>query len=93
MMDEYLLPLFRDFQFTHYFKHDQIVTDADVIAAYCARHNWLIGSPATVAQKLEAMWHEVGGFGTLLVLGFDYAGTPDVWHNSLRLLAQKSCRG
>jgi len=89
MMNEYLLPLFRDFEFTHYFKHDQTVTDSDVTAEYCARHNWLIGSPATVAQKLEAMWNEVGGFGTLLVLGFDYADTPDAWHNSLRLLAQE----
>jgi alkanesulfonate monooxygenase SsuD/methylene tetrahydromethanopterin reductase-like flavin-dependent oxidoreductase (luciferase family) len=89
MMDEYLLPLLKDFQFAHYYKHDQTVTDHDVTAEYCARHNWLIGSPATVAQKLEAMWNEVGGFGTLLVLGFDYADTPDAWYNSLRLLANE----
>jgi alkanesulfonate monooxygenase SsuD/methylene tetrahydromethanopterin reductase-like flavin-dependent oxidoreductase (luciferase family) len=88
MMDEYLLPLLKDFQFIHYLKHDEAVTDSDVTAEYCARHNWLIGSPATVAQKLEAMWNEVGGFGTLLVLGFDYADAPDVWYNSLKLLAQ-----
>ena len=30
----------------------------------------------------------VGGFGSLLVFGFDYADNPEAWHNSLRLLAQ-----
>lgn len=87
MEDEYLLPLFKEFQFTHLFKHDPEVPDADVNAAYCARHNWLIGSPATVAEKLEGMFRQVGGFGTLLVLGFDYVENPQAWHNSLRLLA------
>ena len=56
---------------------------------YCARHNWLIGSPATVAEKLEAMHEEVGGFGGLLVFGFDYADNPEAWRNSLRLLAEE----
>jgi len=29
--------LLKDFQFIHYLKHDQTVTDSDVTAAYCAR--------------------------------------------------------
>ena len=46
----------------------------------------LVGSPDTVAEKLEAMYEQVGGFGTLLVFGFDYKHKPEAWHNSLRLL-------
>jgi alkanesulfonate monooxygenase SsuD/methylene tetrahydromethanopterin reductase-like flavin-dependent oxidoreductase (luciferase family) len=55
---------------------------------YCARHNWLIGSPATVAEKLERVYHEVGGFGTLLVFCFDYGDQPEAWHTSMQLLAK-----
>ena len=32
----------------------------------------IVGSPATVTDKIEKIWHEVGGFGVLLVFGFDY---------------------
>src|SRR5262249_12556555 len=86
-MREYFLPLLAAFGFTEYLKHDPSVPDADVTPEYCARHNWLVGSPATVAEKLERVYHEVGGFGTLLVFCFDYAAKPEAWHTSMALLA------
>jgi alkanesulfonate monooxygenase SsuD/methylene tetrahydromethanopterin reductase-like flavin-dependent oxidoreductase (luciferase family) len=89
MMREYFLQLLGNFGFLEYLKHDQSVADSDVTAEYCAQHNWLIGSPATVAEKLERIYHEAGGFGGLLVFGFDYADNPEAWHNSLRLLAEE----
>jgi alkanesulfonate monooxygenase SsuD/methylene tetrahydromethanopterin reductase-like flavin-dependent oxidoreductase (luciferase family) len=89
MMREYFLPLLGNFGFLEYLKHDQSVADSDVTAEYCAQHNWLIGSPATVAEKLERIYHEAGGFGGLLVFGFDYADNPEAWHNSLRMLAEE----
>ena len=73
MMREYFLPLLGHFGFKDYLKHEPDVPDSDVTADYCAKHNWLVGSPATVAEKIEKIYHEVGGFGTLLVFGFDYA--------------------
>ncbi len=57
--------------------------------AHCAKHNWLIGSPATVAEKLQRVYDDVGGFGQLLVFGFDYADNAEAWHTSLRLIAQE----
>jgi alkanesulfonate monooxygenase SsuD/methylene tetrahydromethanopterin reductase-like flavin-dependent oxidoreductase (luciferase family) len=89
MMGEYFLPLLDNFGFKEFLKHAPEVADTDVTVDYCARHNWLIGSPATVAEKLERVYHDVGGFGVLLVFGFDYLGNPDAWRNSLRLLAQE----
>jgi alkanesulfonate monooxygenase SsuD/methylene tetrahydromethanopterin reductase-like flavin-dependent oxidoreductase (luciferase family) len=89
MMGSYFLPLLGQFGFLEYLKHDPSVPDSDVTPEYCAQHNWLIGSPATVAEKLERVYREVDGFGTLLVFGFDYADNPEAWHNSLRLLAQE----
>ena len=76
MMREYFLQLLGHFDFLQFLKHDPEVPDSDVTPEYCAKHNWLIGSPSTVAEKLEAMYAEVGGFGGLLVFGFDYADNP-----------------
>jgi alkanesulfonate monooxygenase SsuD/methylene tetrahydromethanopterin reductase-like flavin-dependent oxidoreductase (luciferase family) len=89
MMTEYFLPLLAAFGFTEYLKHDSSVPDSDVTPAYCARHNWLVGSPATVSQKLNDIYEEVGGFGTLLVFCFDYSENPNAWRHSMELLAKE----
>jgi alkanesulfonate monooxygenase SsuD/methylene tetrahydromethanopterin reductase-like flavin-dependent oxidoreductase (luciferase family) len=89
MMREYFLPLLASFSFTDYLKHDPTVSDSDVTPEYCAMHNWIIGSPETVRARLEQVYDEVGGFGTLLVFCFDYVANPDAWQNSLRLLAEE----
>jgi len=89
MMAEYFLPLLSNFGFKEYLKHRPDVPDDEVTVEYCAHHNWLVGSPETVAKKLEKVYDDVGGFGQLLVFGFDYADNPDVWHNSLRLIQER----
>jgi len=89
MMGEYFLPLLDNFGFKEFLKHSPDVPDSDVTVEYCARRNWLVGSPETVARRLEEVYNDVGGFGYLLVFGFDYLGNPQAWHNSLRLLAQE----
>ena len=89
MMREYFLPLLANFGFLEFLKHDPDVPDSDVTVEYCARHNWLIGSPATVREKIEAVYDDVGGFGSLLVFGFDYVDKSEAWHDSLGLLAKE----
>ncbi|TCI00210.1 LLM class flavin-dependent oxidoreductase [Roseococcus sp. SYP-B2431] len=89
MMGEYFLPLLANFGFLEYLKHSPEVPDSDVTVEYCARRNWLVGSPRTVAQKLERVYEEVGGFGSILVFGFDYSENPGAWRNSLRLLMEE----
>jgi alkanesulfonate monooxygenase SsuD/methylene tetrahydromethanopterin reductase-like flavin-dependent oxidoreductase (luciferase family) len=86
MMREYFLPLLGNFGFLEFLKHDPSVPDSDVTPEYCAEHNWLIGSPSTVAEKLEAVYDDVGGFGQILVFGFDYLDKADAWHASLGML-------
>lgn len=88
-MQEYFLPLLGQFGFLDYLKHDPSVPDSDVTPEYCAQHNWLIGSPATVVEKIERMYDEVGGFGSLLLFCFDYSGNSDAWRESMRLLAHE----
>ncbi len=89
MMSEYLLPLFANFGFTKYLKHDESVPDADVTPEYLVDHGWLVGSPRTVTRKLGEMNEELGGFGTVLLFAFDYADDPAPWFKSMRLLAEE----
>ena len=89
MMGEYFLQLLANFGFLEYLKHSPEVPDSDVTVDYCARHNWLVGSPATVAEKLEKVYEDVGGFGQILVFGFDYAENPEAWRTSLGMLQEE----
>ncbi len=89
MMGEYFLPLLENFGFFEFLKHDQSVPDSDITPAYCAKHNWIIGSPDTVAEKIAKIYDDVGGFGQLLVFGFDYVDNPTAWRHSLELLAKE----
>jgi alkanesulfonate monooxygenase SsuD/methylene tetrahydromethanopterin reductase-like flavin-dependent oxidoreductase (luciferase family) len=89
MMTEYVLPLLASFQFTEYLKHRPDVPDSDVTPEYCARHNWLVGSPETVGNRLHEIYEQVGGFGTLLLFCFDYSENPKAWQHSMELLAKE----
>ncbi len=86
---EYLLPLFRAFDFAQWMTSDPNVTPADLTPEYFVDHGWLVGSVETVTEKLLEMDRQVGGFGTLLVLGFDYADQPGPWRQSMELLARE----
>ncbi|MGY8686073.1 alkane 1-monooxygenase, partial [Bradyrhizobium sp. UFLA05-153] len=77
------------FGFKDYLKHAPDVSDSDVTVEYCAKRNWIVGSPSTVAEKIEKIYEEVGGFGVLLVFGFDYKHKPEAWHHSLALLKKE----
>src|SRR5262249_61122067 len=86
MKKEFSLPLLGLFVFLEYLNPDPAVPDSDVTVDYCARRNWIVGSPATVTEKIEQIWQEVGGFGVLLVFGFDYKHKGEAWQRSLHLL-------
>ena len=86
---DYLLPLFTNFRLLSVFKHDQSVADSDVTPEYLVDHNWLVGSPQTVASKLAQMQDDSGGFGTLLVINFDFMDEHSAWTNSQQALMQE----
>jgi len=76
MMGEYFLPLLGNFGFKDYLKHAPDVPDSDVTVDYCARHK--LGRRLAVDGSREDrdIYREVGGFGTLLVFGFDTSTSP-----------------
>jgi len=86
---EYLLPLYRELQFTPFFKHDNAVPDEEVTPEYLIDHSWLVGSPRTVVEKVMALYRKVGGFGGILMMGADCADNPAPWLKSLRLMAEE----
>ena len=89
MTREYSLKVVEAFGAKPFLKHDPSVPDSDVTIEYLARTSWLIGSPATVARKIEELHEQVGGFGVMLALGFDYLDNPGAWKHSLELLARE----
>ena len=68
-------------------KNDESVPDSDFTPEYRARNEWLVGSPETVAEKLETLYEDLGGFGTLFVVGNDYSSDPGPWMESMERLA------
>lgn len=59
----------------------------DVTSEILARNVWLVGSPETVRQKIEAEYEASGGFGTLIAFDFAYVDSPEAYRRSLELLA------
>lgn len=88
MMREYFLPLLTAFGFVEFLKVDPAVPDEAVTVEYCAENNWLVGSPETVAEKIEKVYADVGGFGHLLLFGFDYMDDEPAWKRSMELMAK-----
>ena len=62
------------------------MTDAEVTPEYLLKHLWIVGSPATVVEKIRALYDEVGGFGTVIQTAYDY-DDPEVWNENMRLFA------
>lgn len=86
---EYWWPLHKATNMLHNFKADPDHKDEDVTAEYVAEHIWIVGSPDTVTRKLNEFYATVGGYGTLLLLSYDYIDKPELWRRSMELLANE----
>jgi alkanesulfonate monooxygenase SsuD/methylene tetrahydromethanopterin reductase-like flavin-dependent oxidoreductase (luciferase family) len=70
-------PLLREYDWIGNLKHDPSVADADVDIDYLMEHLWIVGSPDTVAERINQLSEEVGGFGYLLGTHFDWGTDAD----------------
>ena len=62
--------------------------DEDIDVDYLMEHVWIVGDPEECADKVRALYDEVGGFGTLLSITADSDDAS--WdHESLTLLAKE----
>jgi alkanesulfonate monooxygenase SsuD/methylene tetrahydromethanopterin reductase-like flavin-dependent oxidoreductase (luciferase family) len=90
---EYRLPLYAKFNWLKNLKHDPSMPDEDVTIEYCLEHHWLIGSPDTVARKIEKMHDDLGGFGQLMCLNQDFLDNPEAWRRALELFGTEVLSG
>jgi alkanesulfonate monooxygenase SsuD/methylene tetrahydromethanopterin reductase-like flavin-dependent oxidoreductase (luciferase family) len=74
--NEKYLSAFERFGWFGNLKHDPSVADEEIDVEYLMDHLWIVGSPETVAEKINVLSEEVGGFGYVLGTHFDW-GTPD----------------
>jgi|DewCreStandDraft_5_1066085.scaffolds.fasta_scaffold00263_49 alkanesulfonate monooxygenase SsuD/methylene tetrahydromethanopterin reductase-like flavin-dependent oxidoreductase (luciferase family) len=63
--------------------------DEAVTVDYLLEHVWIVGSPAECVARLRALSEEVGGFGTVLMIGHDWMPHEDRWFRSLELFATR----
>ena len=85
---EYLLPFF-----TGSGMGQNLVRPGDPESAlsvdYLIENAWLVGSPDTVTRKLARLQEATGGFGTLLMMVYDFSTEQPWWDESLRLLTKE----
>ena len=55
---------------------------------YMMENSWIIGTPDQVEEKIRALYNQVGGFGTLIVMSHDWE-PYDKWLRSMTLLAKE----
>jgi alkanesulfonate monooxygenase SsuD/methylene tetrahydromethanopterin reductase-like flavin-dependent oxidoreductase (luciferase family) len=84
----YFLPLLRKTKRMGLPKVDPDMPDADVTVDYLLDNIWIVGDVDTVAEKLAKLADEVGGFGTLLVIGHEWE-PREAWVRSIALLREQ----
>ena len=70
----------------HALKNDPLLPDSAITKEYMAENIWIIGNPDEVANKIRALYNEVGGFGTLLIMGSEWSPRTE-WIRSHELLS------
>jgi alkanesulfonate monooxygenase SsuD/methylene tetrahydromethanopterin reductase-like flavin-dependent oxidoreductase (luciferase family) len=87
---QYFFPLLRSVEQTSlWYDRDDMQPD-DVTIEYLLATRWVVGSPDTVVRQLRALYEDVGGFGGLLLLCYDWEGAnQERWRHSMELLANE----
>lgn len=88
----YFKPIVEKLNATHMFRRPDADQSRELTAEYLVDTKvWAVGSPATVADLIREQFELAGGFGTLLMLGSDYAdeGEREKWFRSMQLLASE----
>lgn len=85
-MCEYVLLMFWMFGMIKFYKYNLLVFDDEVILEYFVENIFVVGLVQIVVDKFEVIYDQVGGFGYLLIFGFDYSDNLGLWKELLWLL-------
>jgi alkanesulfonate monooxygenase SsuD/methylene tetrahydromethanopterin reductase-like flavin-dependent oxidoreductase (luciferase family) len=86
---EFLLPIYLGLGLGSFLKLDPSMPDEAVDLEYLADNLWFVGSPQTVADKIQHLQDQTGGFGYLTIISYDAADERETWDRSLRLLMEE----
>ncbi|NEP09597.1 MAG: LLM class flavin-dependent oxidoreductase [Symploca sp. SIO2C1] len=85
---EFLLPIYLGLGLGPILKTDPDMPDSAIDLDYLADNLWLVGSPDTVAERIESLQDQTGGFGYLTIVSYDATKEIEPWERSLRLLLE-----
>ncbi len=87
---DYFFPIVGSFGMKKLWKNDPAMPDEAITTQYLLDNRWFVGSPDTVAGQIRGLYEQVGGFGGLLMLCFDWEGENGPrWKHSMELLAKE----
>lgn len=69
------------------YKVDPETPDEALTAEYMVDNIWIVGSPDTVTEKLRKLYGDVGGFGSVLQIAYDWDW--DQWTRNMNLFAHE----
>ncbi len=89
---DYFLPGLARGKMLNMLKADLAMPDDAVTLQYLLDYIWVVGDVEEVTRRLHQIYEEVGGFGTLLVMGHEW--TPrEKWLRSMQLMANEVMPG
>lgn len=87
---EYMVPAYHAFGLFERLVEGRAMSLSDVTPEFLADNLWVVGSPETVAEKLDKWFDEIGGkFGTLLIYSHDYMDDPTPWEESMQRITKE----
>jgi alkanesulfonate monooxygenase SsuD/methylene tetrahydromethanopterin reductase-like flavin-dependent oxidoreductase (luciferase family) len=86
--DGYMRNILDSFGSLSLYKVDEDMPDEGITAEYCIDNIWIVGDPDTVTEKLRTLYKDVGGFGTVLQIAYDW-DPWDRWLNCMNLFAKE----
>jgi alkanesulfonate monooxygenase SsuD/methylene tetrahydromethanopterin reductase-like flavin-dependent oxidoreductase (luciferase family) len=84
----YLKPTLAERNFLDVYKADPDMPDSEVTPEYLLDNIWIVGSPDTVTEKIRALYDDLGGFNTLLMITHDFSPF-ERWTNCMELFAKE----
>lgn len=87
--NRYLIPIWRRFGMMDGFAKDAGINPADADLEFLVDNVFVVGSPDTVADKLNTLFEACGGWGTLQVEAHDYYDDPAPWFESLEMISKE----
>lgn len=85
----YLIPIWHRFGMMDGFAKDAGIDPADADLEFLVDNVFIVGSPETVTEKINALFAATGGWGTLQVEVHDYYDDPAPWFQSLELISKE----